>query len=246
MVTRPGEQALELAASLSSAGFEALILHVLGLVHLEPGPEEEASLDRLAGGDFDWVVFTSANGVRRLSELSHGLPEGCALAVQGEKTARALQEIYGRSPDLIPSRYDADHLLQALAEREVAGKRILIVGASGGREVLADGLPELGALSESLRLYRSEAQLPPASELEALRAHSPEELVFTFFSPSALRATWVALSDDHSLIQRATIAAIGPTTARTAHSLGLSVGITADTQSAEGLVKALMDTYKPS
>lgn len=132
-------------------------------------PEDWREIDHtlLRLSDYDWLVFTSANGVRsvldRMSVL--GIPVEMLTRVRvatiGPATARALQE-YGIEPALVPDRYVAEAVADALVAAGVAGKRVLLARAAEARDVLPRRLVEAGAEVEVVPVYRTEQR--PLSE----------------------------------------------------------------------------------
>src|SRR5262245_51926665 len=103
-ITRPREQATDFAKLLEAAGARVTVLSAITIAPLEDTAELDAALEQLAS--FDWVVFTSANGVRAVADRLSALGRSWAhrgdarFAVIGPATAQAL-DAYGVCPDFV-------------------------------------------------------------------------------------------------------------------------------------------------
>ena len=250
IVTRAREQAGELSRRLSELGATVIEFPVIQIVEpLDFAPLDQA-IARLT--DFDWLIFTSANGVdyfwRRLGDQSLVGIQVCAI---GPATAAALQA-RGVTPDLVPERAVAEGILVSLGE--VADKRFLIPTADLAREALSEGLVARGAKVEQVTAYRTVAapdSLGPdslsATDLVAQLQHQEIDLI-TFTSSSTVRnfvarlatATDLPITD---LLSEVIIASIGPITAETARESGLVVAIEAPRFTIEGLTESIVDFY---
>src|SRR5690606_7451693 len=109
---------------------------------------------------YDWVVFTSVNGVdaffRRLDERGGDVRAlgGARIAAIGSETARALERRHLR-PDRVPPEFRAESLVDALAAEPLHGKRVLLPRAAGARQILPDELRARGAEVDEVETYRS-------------------------------------------------------------------------------------------
>jgi uroporphyrinogen III methyltransferase/synthase len=239
LVTRAQAQSAALSAPLRALGAEVLELPA---TRIEP-LDMEALKDRLSFvEDYHWLVLTSQNavdalwsGLRRLGCDSRWL-QGVKLAAIGPATADALLA-RGLRADVIPTRFVAESLLEALASRpDVNGSRVLYVAAEGARDVLPEGLEELGARVDVVRAYRS---VPDESASAALRAsveRGEPELV-TFSSAGAVRAYVDAVGPE--LARTIPAASIGPTTSEAARAAGITVAVQAERSDIPGLVEAV-------
>src|SRR5438132_1162784 len=113
-------------------------------------------------GRYDWRVLTSANGVDRLGEIlreaNRDFPAHIKVAAIGPETAARAEEA-GMTPSLVPSRFIAEELAQALAATMAPGARILLARAAGARDVLPELLRARGAQVDVVETYRT---VPPA------------------------------------------------------------------------------------
>src|SRR5438552_11703952 len=106
VVTRPREQAAKFVRRLEALCAQAFVLPAIAI---EPPPDWSAVDRQLAQLDeYDWLLFTSANGVNgffgRLITLSRSLPPNVRIGAIGPGTAAALQQFH-RLPDLVPSTH---------------------------------------------------------------------------------------------------------------------------------------------
>ncbi|HEV7587086.1 MAG TPA: uroporphyrinogen-III C-methyltransferase, partial [Longimicrobium sp.] len=159
VVTRARAQASGFAASLRELGAEVVQLPVIRI----ESPEDPDALRRAAlqADSFDWIVFTSANGVDRFfAALAEGGRDaralgGVSICAIGPATAQELAK-HGVRADLVPDEFVAEAALAALmAATELAGRRILIPRAAEARAVLPDGLRERGAEVVEVAAYRT-------------------------------------------------------------------------------------------
>jgi uroporphyrinogen III methyltransferase/synthase len=243
LVTRTRQQASGLRRLLEERGAEVVELPALEVVETAP-PELTARIaEALAGGDYAWVVFTSANGVnlffRRLREQGRDARafRDAAVCAIGPGTAAALAE-RGIIADLVPESFIAEGVLAALAERDLHRRRVLVPRAENARPELINGLRRLGAEVEELPLYVSRVPAEPDGGVLA-RLRTGEIDVVTLASSSTVTHLLQMLGNDPAVLRNAVVACIGPVTANTARRLGLQVDVVADEYSIAGLVAAL-------
>jgi uroporphyrinogen III methyltransferase / synthase len=258
VVTRAREQASALVERLAALG--AATVEVPAIRIAEPsdgGVALAAAVERLAGGDYAWLVLTSPNGARRLLAALREAGRdaralgGVRLAAIGPGTADVLADA-NLVADLVPARFVAESLLEAFpaapaapgtaqggdaaappaAPRPGAAGAVLLVRAAVARDVLPDGLAAKGWAVDVVEAYRTEpAPLDPA----AAAALADAEIV-TFTSSSTV-TNFLATAGRHGVPP--VVAAIGPITAATAREHGLTVDVEADVHSLDGLVDAL-------
>jgi len=153
LVTRPQQQAQQLNALIEEAGGEAISLPMLAVE--ESVDAESAQRCQFISG-YDWVIFISQNAVRYALSI---LPENnwmdsTAVAAIGQSTGNALHQA-GFSIDLQPDEeMNSEGLLNAFADQDLSKKKVLIIRGVGGREALATGLRERGALVDYAEVYR--------------------------------------------------------------------------------------------
>jgi uroporphyrinogen III methyltransferase / synthase len=237
VVTRAREQAGELVTRLQAQGaatVEVPAIEIRGPA--DGGAALAAAVDRL--GDYDWVVLTSPNGARRLLGVVRDRGRdarafaGARLAAIGPGTAEALAGA-NLEVDLVPPRFVAESLLDALPAPSATRGRLLLVRAAVARDVLPEGLRGQGWDVDVVEAYRTE-QAPLAEEQAAAVAAAD---VVTFTSSSTVSNFLAAMGGRHI---PPVVAAIGPITAATAREHGLAVDVEAEVHTIDGLVDALV------
>lgn len=245
IVTRSRPQASSLSAAIEALGGEPWEFPTIAIKE----PQELAPLDQAIHqvDQYQWVVFTSVNGVehffQRLRQLRVDIRRlaGVRLAAIGPQTAASL-ESYGLTVDYVPQEYRAEAVAEGLTGYGMVGQRVLLARADIARPALALILQQAGAAVDDICTYRT-VQGDGNHELllELLaerRAH-----VVTFTSSSTVR-NFVAMLPAQQLpelLQGVTIASIGPITSATARELGLQVDVEAQQYTIDGLVNELVN-----
>jgi len=163
LVTRPVDQAEELATAIEAAGGVAIRFPAIRISGLEPNVIATAFA---ALPEPDIAIFVSSNAV--IHGLSCVRKSNAQLAAIGPATAATLQQA-GRPADISPgSGFDSEQLLKQPALQNVRGKRIVIVRGQSGRALLGDTLTDRGASVHYLAVYRREKSTVPAEEIVRL------------------------------------------------------------------------------
>lgn len=242
IVTRPRHQAAELIRRLERLG--ACVLHQ-PVVEIGPPPdpaEVDAVLDRLH--EFDWLVFTSVNGVsaflNRLLDRGHDLRRlgHLKLAAIGSQTAAALHRYHLRA-DYTPETFTSEALANGLIP-QVREKRVLLARADRGREVLLETLREVCSVRQ-LAVYsqRDVERLEPAVA-EALGSGQP---IFVMLSSSNIARGFLGMlgpRERTEIGKTVHLVSISPITSAAIRELGFAVAGEAEQYTAEGLVEALV------
>ncbi|MGE5407000.1 MAG: uroporphyrinogen-III C-methyltransferase [Syntrophothermus sp.] len=238
VVTRARAQASGLAATLRDLGAEVVELPA---IRIEPRLEDEAVRVAVeAIGEYSLVCLTSPNGVRLLFEAlatagrdARALA-GATVAAIGPGTAAALAE-RGIAADVVPERFIAEALVEALADVEVEGRRALVARAAEARDVLPDALRERGAAVDVVALYETVRETADEEAVEAAQAAD----YLTFTSSSTVVNLTEALGDRFPPAAR--VVSIGPVTSAAARDAGLSVDVEAERHDVDGLLAALLE-----
>jgi uroporphyrinogen-III synthase len=235
LITRPRAQAADLSQRLAALGAIPILFPTIEIEPLADTTVLEDAIRNLA--TYDWLVFTSVNGVNVFSDLT-GLPDLAGLsnriAVIGPATAQAVEQ-RGGIVALIPAQYVAESLIESLGE--VRGQRILIPRAQQARAVLSIELQRRGAIVDEIAVYRAKPSQPdPAALIELKRGVN----AITFTSASTVRNF---ISSIERWPNEPAIICIGPITAQTARASGLTVSAIAAEYTTAGLVAALVQYF---
>jgi uroporphyrinogen III methyltransferase/synthase len=235
-----------MAQALRDAGADPL--HIPA-IHIAP-PQDPTPLSRAVEAlpDYDWVVFTSTNGVDRFfAELAAQGGDArrlgsARIAAIGPATAERIQT-HGVRPDVTPDEHRGEAVAEAILSHHdghMSALSVLLPRAAVARDALPDALRQAGARVDVVEAYRTEA--PDAATRERLRAAiaDGEADVIAFTSSSTVQHTVAALGPDAAeRLSALTVASIGPITSDTARDLGVRVDVTADRYTVGGLIDAL-------
>jgi len=235
LVTRPRAQADSFVEGLRTAGFEPIYFPVIEIRSIEDNSELDQALVQI--NKYDWVVFTSVNGVEvvfdRLEKYS-SLPPVAAI---GPKTAEALKA-RGVTPDFVPEEYVAEAILPGLGD--LRGKWVLLPRAEIARKALPEAIVNAGGTAHEIAVYKT---LPVQPDPEGLAALKSGVDWITFTSPSTVRNFVEIIRqqklDPFKLTGNPKIACIGPITECAAKDEGYQVDLVAEKYTTEGLINAL-------
>ncbi|MCA9241628.1 MAG: uroporphyrinogen-III synthase, partial [Planctomycetales bacterium] len=238
LVTRPRDQADAMVHRLHGLGAEALVQPAIAIEALDEFDKLDDAIGRI--DEFDWLVFSSRNGVEAFLERLYALGRdaralgNAKLAAIGSATVQALSE-QRLMADLCPDEHRAVALAQSLAE-VAGGKRFLLLRASRGREVLAERLQAAGAGVEQVVVYRSvdvsRADPDLAAAMEAGR------ITWTTVTSSAIARSLVKLFGES--LRNTRLAAVSPLTAGVLAELGYPAAAIAEQYTTDGLIDALL------
>jgi uroporphyrinogen-III synthase len=255
LITRPRNQADSFANALAKAGFEPVFFPVIEICPFEENVALDRAITKL--NCYDWIVFTSVNGVdaffnviasRRRSNLL--VDEGIAsvalfprndtnpkVAAIGPKTAQSL-EARGVTPDFVPDEYVAEAILPGLGD--LRGRWVLLPRAEIARKALPEAIVEAGGIAHEIAVYQT---LPAEPDPDGLAALKSGVNAVTFTSPSTVENFIEIVSsvglDPLSLPGNPKITCIGPITQKAAEEAGFVDVIVAEEYTSEGIVKLL-------
>jgi uroporphyrinogen III methyltransferase / synthase len=250
VVTRAREQASNLVAGLLEMGAEVFECPTIKVVPSEDLSPLDVAISRLKF--YDWIVFTSVNGVRYFFErlFSNGLDVRSLghlkTAVIGPATADMLLK-WGLKTDIIPETYRAEAVAEAFLKEHIAGKKILLPRAGEARPILPVELRKMGASVDEIDIYHTIQDCRNADILLEDLQNDGIDMV-TFTSSSTVKNFKALIPDDMfiSLLEKVTVACIGPITADTARELGFNIHVVADEFTIPGLCKAIVRHYSES
>lgn len=246
VITRPERQADDLARLLAAQGAAAIAFPTIGIVPPADWRELDCAIDQLA--NYDWLIFTSANGVQfffaRLREKGRDIRDlkGIKICCIGPATARQIED-RGIKVDLVPEKFIAEGILESFASVDLAGRNILIPRAAAARDILPKGLKKRGAAVDVVTAYRTVNSGRKKEELMKL-IDAGEVDVITFTSSSTVTNFVEIMGADFVLPAHILVACIGPVTAATAKKAGFKIDIHQEEYTMEGLVQSLVDNTK--
>ena len=248
LITRAKEQAPELAAPLRALGAETIELPTIAISNPEDwGPMDQAVQ---SAATYDWIIFTSVNGVRKFMERASATATdirslaAMKIAAIGAATAAELRK-HGLHVEKVPDEYRAEGVLEAFAGEALQDKRFLIPRAKVARDVLPNELRNRGALVDVVEAYRT--VVPPESADRARTIFSRNRPTIITFTSSSTVENFLRLlppEEKDAILQNVKIASIGPITSDTLRRHGLTVDIEAREYTIPALVQAITEASK--
>lgn len=244
VVTRAREQASELKRLLEDSGAEVLQFPTIEIVP----PESFESLDRAIDQRFDWLVFTSENGVRAFFQRLFAKGKdvralaGTKVAAVGQSTAEDLRA-RGIQPDVVPERFISSELLPLLPQDQ-NGLRTAVVRAEEGREELLTELRRRGGEVHLAVAYRTVAAAYDLDKLRDLIASNAIDAV-TFTSASTVDNFFAKLSDEEraQVNARALLVSIGATTSEAIRKYGKEPDVVAEAATIQALHDGVVNHF---
>ena len=211
-------------------------------------PDDWQTLDRAIEQltEYDWLVFTSVNGVKQFFDrlftlnkdvraLHHIRTAAIGPATAAELLARGLNS------DIVPESYRAESVVEAFKGIGIDGHRVLLPRAEQARPVLPVELTKMGARVDEITVYRTVPVTENAEQLlEVLRSGGIDLVTFTSSSTVSNFKGLLPEPEFKDLMRPVTVASIGPITSETALKLGFDVHVTAETFTIAGLVEAIV------
>jgi uroporphyrinogen III methyltransferase / synthase len=245
LVTRARSQNSALVEKIEALGGEAIEFPV---IRITPPKRQDVFDDAVKQLDkYDWVIFTSVNGVdcffKRLRELRIDIRTlaKARIGAVGAKTAEALLD-RGLLVESLPGEYQQEALVEHLRPLVKAGQEILLPRANIARKVLPTELARMGCHVTEVDAYDTVADATEASEVVKLLQEGAIHVI-TFTSSSTVRnflkAVRSVTEEAEALLASTKVVCIGPITAQTARELGVRVDATAETYTIDGLVETM-------
>lgn len=250
VITRAREQASRFRRLLEAAGAEVIEMPAIRIAPPESWDPLDAAIARLE--TFDWVIFTSVNGVESVRRRAALTGERAVVetlrrrrvAAIGPATASALEE-WGVSPEVVPDEYRAEGLVERLRGVIRADDRVLLPRAAQTRDVLVKELERVGASVTEVPAYRTLPVNEPGAVVRRVVGGRPVDVV-TFTSSSTVRHFLGMLSDEDQAAlfgDETVVACIGPITADTAREFGLETRIMPSEYTIPTLANAIIDHF---
>jgi len=244
LITRAREQAEEFSFLLQDYGAEVIVFPTIEII--PPGDRQplDKTIEKL--DSYDWVIFTSVNGVRsftqRLKDKGRGVDAlvGKKICAIGPRTQGELEGM-GLTVSFIPQEYRAEGVIEGLKVRGIKGLNILLPRARGARSILPEALQEAGAVVDEVEVYQT---VKPAKGKDSLKAILKKGIdVVTFTSSSTVR-NFMELVSDKTVMNGVRVAVIGPITAETARNYGLEPHIIPHEYTIPSLVEAIVEHFQ--
>lgn len=244
-ITRARAQTSALRQPLEDLGAEVVEIPTIEIRDPDSWEPLDQALARLS--EFDFLILTSVNGVRKLLERLRARGMGPAdlarleVGAIGPATAAALAQA-GVRVDFVPKAYRAEGLIESLEGRDVRGRSFLIPRARVARDLVPRVLGERGARVEVVEAYQTALPTLPPGALERLLAPPPDLVTFT---SSSTAVNFARLLEEQPLLAPGTVraASIGPVTSETARQSGFEVVVEAEESTIPGLVAAIRDHF---
>ncbi|MFH1674234.1 MAG: uroporphyrinogen-III C-methyltransferase [Pseudomonadota bacterium] len=247
LVTRARQQASNLVDRLEEMGAECLEAPTIEVVPPENWDSLDKGINNLS--TYDWLVFSSVNGVRFFFERLYANGKDVRalrdikLCTVGSSTAKQLEE-FGLRTDMVPDTYKAESIVEEFKKEDMKGKGVLLPRPKVARPVLPVELKKMGAIVDEVIAY---CTVPVCPNLDELKDHLKDKKIdlVTFTSSSTVKNFKKLFTEEEirTLLTDVTIAAIGPITADTAKELGFKVAITPEEYTIAGLCNAIERYY---
>jgi uroporphyrinogen III methyltransferase/synthase len=247
LITRAREQWGDFLTQLKKLGAEVIEFPTIEIAPPTRWKELDQAIDRLKS--YDWLIFTSANGVnffwQRLKERGKAphLPQPLKVCAIGPTTADRLKT-KGVSVHYVPKEFIAESILQGFKKVRMEGKRILLARAKKARDILPKGLRKMGAEVDVVEVYRTVRPKGGSKKMKKLLTEEKIDVI-TFTSSSTVNhfTDLLKKEDLKKLVKGTAIACIGPVTARTAKEWGLEVQIQPKQYTIPALTRAIAEYF---
>jgi uroporphyrinogen III methyltransferase / synthase len=248
LITRPKEQAEDFRAQLAGLGAEVIPFPTIEI--REPASWEPLDKAIQDIDQYQWLIFTSANGVKnffaRFQIVRKDIRElhGLKVAAIGPATEKAIRALH-LCVEVIPDEFKAEGLVESLKGKVMKGTRVLIPRAKIARDVLPNELRKQGAQVDVVEAY--ETIIPKASRSfleQTLQERPLDMVVFTSSATVSNLAEIMAPAQLAQVLEGIRVAAIGPITAHTAERLGLRVSVQPGRYTVPALVQAIAEHFR--
>jgi uroporphyrinogen III methyltransferase / synthase len=244
LITRAREQAEEFASLLENYGAEVVAFPTIKIAPSGDWHPLDKTIAKLDG--YDWVIFTSVNGVKffiqrlkdkRVTVAVLAKKKICAI---GPRTQKELEKM-GLTVHFRPSEYRAEGIAAGLKALGIQGKKILLPRAREARRILPEALREAGALVDEVEVYRTVKPAQGKASLEAILKKGIDIVVFT--SSSTVR-NFMELLPDKTVLKGIKVAIIGPVTGETVRDYGLEPVLSPSEYTIPSLVEAIVGHFR--
>jgi uroporphyrinogen-III synthase len=232
LITRSKEQARYFSTQIEALGGTSLEVPLIQFqrvsesIHVSTEIEKSLPL-------YDWIVFTSVNGVKYFFELYQGkLPN--RIAAVGAKTKEALEAL-GYNVDMIPKRFSAEDLVDSFKAMDPTS--ILLIQGNLARPLLREELGRIGYNVKQIVVYENKLRVPEKKEMTVLKGGQVD--LYTFTSPSTIH-NYIELFG----LPDGPVATIGPITRQAAEQAGVMVSISPAEYTMDGLLEEIVQYFQ--
>jgi uroporphyrinogen III methyltransferase / synthase len=249
LVTRSREQSRKMSDKIYASGGEPVTFPTIEIAPPTSYDPLDAAIDKISS--YDWVVFTSENGVelffRRFFALEKDIRQlaGPRFGAIGPVTAKAISS-RGIKVDMLAKEFVAEGILSFFERQDLTGRSFLIPRAEKARDILPEGLVGMGASVEVVSVYKT--VLPSGEDVDTIKKMLLDKAIdaITFTSSSTVNHF---IEMFHSvnigdLLHGVLLASIGPITTDTLARHGLKASVQAQEYTVDGLIRALTDHYE--
>jgi len=244
LITRAQGQTKEFSSLLKSYGAISIPFPTIEIAPPEDWRQVDEAIEKLDA--YDWVIFTSVNGVRFFTQKLKGKGRGvdaligkkiCAI---GPRTQGELEGM-GLKVTFMPTEYRAEGVAEGLKALGIQGEKILLPRASGARKILPEALREAGAVVDEVEAYRA---IKPAKNKDSLEEILKKGVDVVSFTSSSTVRNFMELLADKTALNGVKVAVIGPITAETVRNYGLEPHITPGEYTIPALVEAIVEYFQ--
>lgn len=239
LVTRDKKQAGPFAEKIEQANGEPVMSDLLTIDCMCDEKSEETLQ---AANQYDWLFFTSANGVecffKKHSDVSEDKLENIRIGVVGSKT-EAVLKTYGYEADFMPQIFNAKTMAKEFMDQHPTHESVLLVQGKRSRMELGDAFIAEGRPFSRVTLYETKTNQAAREPLNDILENRLPDFI-TFMSPSTVEA-FVALRETSFREHQPVIVCIGTTTQRRALNLGFQNTIVPETFTIEGMIEAMCE-----
>lgn len=249
VVTRGRDNAADFAQKLADFGAE--VLEIPAIKQIPPENKQDLVDAMLSLNSYDWLIFTSANGVTAFFDLFfknfQDLRDlgGAKIAAVGPATAARLREMR-LQVDVVPDAFVGKKIAEALARHSsIENCKICLLRAEAANADLPRALEEFGAIADDIAVYKTVAETEAfASVVEDFVKHGADWVTFTSGSTVQFFHARFDLPKLSKEFPRMKFASVGPETSKMIRSLGLEPKIEARVHTSNGLLAELLRAAK--
>ena len=248
VITRPHEQNAELGALLSKHGASVLEMPLIEIDYAENEDVAKEIFDCVC--EYDWLVFTSANGVRgffrqffaRFRDMRSLGP--CRIACVGPATARAVEELH-LEVDCVPEEHTGAALAEKIvSEHGVENLKICVITGNQNSTALAETLEKARGIVDVFPVYETgENDVSEHPSLADFRKNGADAIVFASGSAVKSFVSQAALLKLEKDAVQPRVVAIGAPTASALKAAGIPVSAIAEKASAPGILDAVLGIF---